>query len=95
MSDATRRDQPARPTEGQAKPPDIIDLDRIETTDGLDSINENSVRFESLTEATLRYETPKAREGREKKELADQAHKHLVGLIKISLASILLLGFLH
>lgn len=93
MSDSASGNQPTHPKETQVNEPDILDLDRIETTSGLDSINEASVKFESLTEATLKYETPKAREAREKRELAEQAHKHTVGLIKILLASALLLGF--
>ena len=93
MSDSTSGNQPVQPKKTQVPEPDILDLDRIETTSGLDSINEASVRFESLTEATLKYETPKAREAREKKEFAEQAHKHVVGIIKILLASVLLLGF--
>ncbi len=93
MPDTTSGNQPARPSQVQVNQPDVIDLDRVETTSGLDSINEGSVSFESLTEATFKYETPKAREARENKELAEQAHKHVVGLIKIILASVLLLGF--
>ncbi len=83
MAEAPRREQPAGLEKTQAKPPAVIDLDRIETTSG----------FDSLTEATVKFETPKAREARERKETADQTHKHLVELIKLGLGSVLLLGF--
>ncbi len=92
MSEATPRPQPGRPNEATTAPP-VVDLDRIETTAGLDSINESTVRFESLTEASLKYEAPKAREARERREEADQAHTHRIEMIKISLASVLLVGF--
>ena len=83
MAEEPHRVNPAEPDEMQAQPPAVIDLDRIETTSG----------FDSLTEATVKFETPKAREARERKEIADQTHKHLVELIKLGLGSVLLLGF--
>lgn len=83
MSEPTRREQPAQWPATQAKQPGIIDLDQVETTSGLDS----------LTEATVKFEAPSAREARERREFSDQAHKHRIDLIKITLASILLLGF--
>jgi uncharacterized protein HemX len=82
MADASRREQPAD-LKTQAEPPDVIDLDRVETTSG----------FDSLTEATVRFEAPKAREARERREAADQVQKHRVELIKLSLAALLLVGF--
>lgn len=82
MAEAPRREQLAGLEKTQAEPA-VIDLDRIETTSG----------FDSLTEATVKFETPKAREARERKETADQTQKHRVELIKLFLGSLLLLGF--
>jgi hypothetical protein len=92
MADQPRWNQPAQ-SEVPANPPNIIDLGRIETTNGLDSINESSVRYENLTEAKLTYETPKAREAREQKEIAAQKHANSIDLIKTIMAGVLLLGF--
>ncbi len=83
MAEVPRRDQPAELEKAQAKAPTVIDLDRVETTSG----------FDSLTEATVKFEAPKAREARERKEAADQVQKHRVELIKLSLAGLLLVGF--
>jgi hypothetical protein len=83
MAEVPRRDQPVELEKAQAQQPSVIDLDRIETTSG----------FDSLTEATVKFEAPKAREARERKEAADQVQKHRVELIKLSLAGLLLVGF--
>ena len=83
MAEAPRREQPAGLEKTQAQPPAVIDLDRIETTSG----------FDSLTEATVKFETPKAREARERRETADQIQKHRVELIKLFLACLILIGF--
>lgn len=83
MAEAPRRDQPAELQKTQAKEPAIIDLDQIAAASG----------FDSLTEATVKFESPKAREGRERKEASDQVQKHRVELIKLSLAGLILVGF--
>ena len=83
MAESPRRQQPAELENAQAETPAVIDLDRIAATSG----------FDSLTEATVKFEAPKAREARERKEAADQVQKHRVELIKLSLAGLLLVGF--
>ena len=83
MAEAPHRDQPAEPQKTPAKEAAVVDLARVETTSGLDS----------LTEATVKFESPKAREGRERKEAADQVQKHRVELIKLSLSGLILVGF--
>ena len=65
------------------KLPSVIALDQIIQPPNL----------ESLTAATLKYETAGARQAREAKESADAAHERLVTLLKLSYAGVLLLGF--
>ncbi len=76
-------DQPTGAQKVQIQQPAIIDLDQSKTASG----------FDSLTEATVKFEAPKAREARERKEAADQVQKHRVELIRLSLAGLLLVGF--
>lgn len=83
MAEAPRWDQPAEPQRTQAREPAMVDLDQITAAS----------TFDSLTEATVKFEAPKAREARERKEAADQVQKHRVELIKLSLAGLLLVGF--
>jgi hypothetical protein len=83
MTASSEEDQPTGAQRVHVQQPAIIDLDQSKTTSD----------FDSLTEATVKFEAPKAREARERREAADQMQKHRVELIKLSLASLLLLGF--
>ena len=49
--------------------------------------------FGPLTEATLKYEMPAARQARETREAADAAHARLIALLTLAMAGFLLLGF--
>ncbi len=49
--------------------------------------------FNTLTEATLKYEMPAARQARETQEAADAAHARLISLLTLAVAGFLLLGF--
>lgn len=50
--------------------------------------------LDSLTEANVKFEAPKAREARERREIATQEHKQRIDLVKLVFAGILLLGIL-
>ena len=54
---------------------------------------QESPAFNTLTEATLKYEMPAARQARETREAADAVHARLVSLLKLAVAGFLLIGF--
>jgi len=61
----------------------FVDLDQILTPPDVSN----------LTVATVKYETPSTRQARETREAANDAYERLIGLLKLSVAGILLLGF--
>ena len=62
---------------------DVVNIDRMAA----------ALEQEALTEAKIKFETPGARQAREKRETADADHERLLALLKLAYAGVLLLVF--
>lgn len=49
--------------------------------------------FDCITEMTVKFETPAARRAREQQEARNSLHEHRMDFIRLTLASVLLVGF--
>ncbi len=67
----------------QAEKPAIIDL----------GVREQAL-FDGITEMTVKFETPEARQAREKQDAQKTRHQHLTDYWRLALASIVLVVFL-
>ncbi|MBV9852214.1 MAG: hypothetical protein JO250_21315 [Armatimonadetes bacterium] len=79
MSEQLKQNQPR----AQSEEPAVIDLEAVEADPA----------YRSLTEATVKIETPEARKSRERREEAKEAHERRMDLIRLTFAGLLMLGF--